>query len=100
MADPKPHTGGIVAVAEMTGGPGNTNEIQSYMHCRLCMSDIPDDVSPQEYARLEVGCTPNGIQVWCTRHDVNVCHIHFEGSIHPANLTIRRPHPTAPQAVN
>jgi hypothetical protein len=63
----------------------NTNEIGAYLHCRKCIDELPPDESPRNYARLEVGWTKLGIQVWCKRHDCNVCHIDFEGARHQAN---------------
>lgn len=59
--------------------------IEAYMHCGLCLKERPDDVSPQDWARLEVGWTRLGLQVWCKRHKCNVVHIDFEGEKHPAN---------------
>lgn len=48
-------------------------EIVSYLHCKLCLREKPGNVSPMEWARLNVGLTAQGhIQVWCTRHNVNV----------------------------
>jgi len=63
----------------------NGSVIESYMHCGLCLDEKPDGISPQNYAQLEVGFTILGIQVWCKRHQANVCHIDFEGQQHPAN---------------
>ena len=71
----------------MSDGPENTNEIIHYHHCSLCMDELPPNTSPAEYARYQSGFTPRGIQVWCTRHDVNIMHVDFEGQKHPANLT-------------
>jgi hypothetical protein len=65
----------------------NLNEITAYAHCGLCLDELPPDQSPMEYARLNVGMTPVGFQVWCVRHDVNVLHIDFEGHKHPVNAT-------------
>lgn len=50
-------------------------EIMSYLHCRMCLREKPADVSPVQWARLSVGITPQGIQVWCVRHNVNVDHM-------------------------
>jgi hypothetical protein len=50
-------------------------QIVGYAHCGLCMSERPADQSPAEFARLNVGYTPQGIQIWCVRHDCNVQHI-------------------------
>jgi hypothetical protein len=55
------------------------NKIKSYMHCRLCMFELPEDASMRDWARLDVGMTPNGLQVWCVRHDVNVGALDFRG---------------------
>ena len=60
-------------------------EIGRYFHCSLCIDEKPADQSPQDWARLSIGFTPIGLQVWCNRHDCNVCHIDFEGQKHPAN---------------
>jgi hypothetical protein len=37
-------------------------------------------MSPREYAKLEIGYTDEGIQVWCLRHDRNVIHICLNGT--------------------
>ena len=49
------------------------NVIVSYLHCRICFNELPDGQSMAEFARLNIGQTMEGaIQVWCTRHEVNV----------------------------
>lgn len=69
-----------------------TNEIQIFWHCRKCVEEVKQiaaeqgTASPRDYARLSVGFTPLGLQVWCVRHDQNVAHIDFEGCQHPANM--------------
>ena len=45
----------------------------------------PADVSPREWAQLEIGFTELGLQVWCKRCEVNVVHVDFEGCQHPVN---------------
>jgi hypothetical protein len=67
----------------------NTNQIEMYFHCGRCLSEKPAGVSPKEWAQTEVGFTKIGLQVWCKRHDCNICHIDFEGQQHPANLTAK-----------
>lgn len=62
-----------------------TKAIEAFMHCGLCLLEKPRGTSPAEWARLEVGWTPFGFQVWCRRHDCNVMHVDFEGTKHPAN---------------
>lgn len=43
------------------------------------MAGRSDAASLRDYAALEAGFTPRGVQIWCKRHDLNVCHIDFEG---------------------
>jgi hypothetical protein len=50
----------------------NTNEIQGYLHCALCLEESEHQTYTQE---LEVGRTKYGYQVWCKRHDCNVLHV-------------------------
>lgn len=65
------------------------NEIVRFMHCRMCLDECPSDLSPREYAQLEVGFTKPGVQIWCKRHEVNVMHMDFDGAgPFPANLDI------------
>lgn len=63
------------------------NCIGHYIHCTLCIEELPAGESPESWARLSVGFTLHGMQVWCVRHNVNVVHIDFEGSKHKANTT-------------
>lgn len=55
------------------------NEIGSFIHCKKCLSELPPDESPASWARLSVGWTKLGLQVWCERHDINVIHLDFQG---------------------
>ena len=64
----------------------NTLSITTYMHCRQCLHEIPENTSPQEYSSLDVGLTKQGLQVWCRRHQANIYHVDFEGRQHPANI--------------
>jgi hypothetical protein len=66
------------------------NEISMFIHCGKCLPDKPENVSPMEWAKTQVGFTPLGVQVWCNRCDCNVMHVDFEGAKHPANCTRRR----------
>lgn len=65
--------------------------IQQYMHCGMCLDEKPSDVSARDYARVEIGWTEWGFQVWCTRHHVNICHVNFEGVKHKADTCARAP---------
>jgi len=53
------------------------SQITAFMHCARCLREMPKGESPESWARLNVGLTPKGIQVWCVRHDVNVAHVDF-----------------------
>lgn len=64
-----------------------TNGIKMFYHCRKCLEQFETDPEARgksrgEYARLEVGWTEQGLQVWCARHNLNVLHVHFEGLCH------------------
>lgn len=66
----------------------NERAIEGFIHCGLCGADRPrgpHGIAPRHYARLEVGFTERGLQIWCVRHDCNVMHIDFQGACHPAN---------------
>jgi hypothetical protein len=69
----------------------NTNEITDFVHCLQCIEEFQagagGDEAPRDYARLEIGWTEIGLQIWCKRHESNVAHIDFEGAQHPANQT-------------
>lgn len=65
----------------------NALDIVQYTHCGLCIAELPAGMSPQDYRRYDVGMTPLGLQVWCTRHNANVVHIDFQGYRLPANTT-------------
>ena len=57
----------------------NHSSITMFFHCKECMVEKPPSVAPREWARLEVGWTEKGVQVWCVRHNMNVAHIDFLG---------------------
>ncbi len=67
----------------------DTKQIGSYVHCQLCLEEIPANVAPMEWSQLEVGFTQWGLQVWCRRHECNVMHMDFEGQS-PFPTTISR----------
>jgi hypothetical protein len=68
-------------------GPENDLRIEDFMHCALCLAERPKDISPRDFAALEVGWTHRGFQVWCRRHECNVIHVDFKGRKFPANFT-------------
>lgn len=63
------------------------NNITAYLHCGLCLKELPQGVSPKDWARTSVGWTREGLQVWCIRHEVNILHVNFEGVKHPATTS-------------
>ena len=66
---------------ECTGDHLYENYIYRFMHCSLCISELPPETSPREYAHNEVGILRNGdIQVWCIRHEKNVVIFDMEAS--------------------
>ena len=69
----------------------NENQISAFLHCGLCLQELPVGKSAAEWASLEIGWTKQGLQVWCKRHDCNVMHINFEKAKHPANTTRKGP---------
>ena len=65
--------------------PSNTvtNKIDMFIHCKLCLDEFyskASDLSPREYAQIEVGWTKPGFQIWCKRHEVNVMDVDFGGA--------------------
>ena len=60
------------------------NHIEMFLHCKLCLDDIPHGISPKEHASISVGWTIHGFQAWCNRHEANILHVDFEGQKHKA----------------
>jgi hypothetical protein len=56
------------------------NKIKSYLHCMPCIREKPADIAMSDWARLNVGQTKNGLQVWCVRHNCNVGALDFRGA--------------------
>lgn len=58
--------------------------------CSACeeefMAGGTDAASLSDYSRLDAGFSDHGVQVWCRRHDRNVCHVDFDGHVHEADL--------------
>jgi hypothetical protein len=61
-------------------GVDEPKRIYSFYHCKQCVEEVRVgwekgvEESPESYARLSVGLTDIGLQVWCVRHDMNVAH--------------------------
>lgn len=66
------------------------NNIREPVVCAKCLDEMTrgftDSKSLQDYARLDVGFTEQGLQVWCRRHDLNVVHIDFDGMMPEADF--------------
>lgn len=45
-----------------------------HAHCRKCAPKKPRNVSMAGWAKTQSGLTAEGIQVWCTRCDMEVAH--------------------------
>lgn len=49
--------------------------------CSACAEAVEagqtDAKSLQEFIKIDVGFTDQGLQIWCRRHDRNICHIDF-----------------------
>ena len=71
-------------VIELRPAPKREPKIELFFHCALCIEELPEGMSAQEYSITESGWTRQGFQVWCWRHNANVVHIDFEGGKHPA----------------
>ena len=70
--------------ARVGGDLSTPNQVIMFFHCAKCIREwrvAPEAAgkSPREWARLEIGWTAKGIQVWCSRHDVNVMLIEGDG---------------------
>jgi len=50
-----------------------------FLHCRLCLEEMPKMFSPMDWAETSIGWTKEGLQLWCNRHDKNILHMDFEG---------------------
>ena len=60
------------------------NNIKEPIVCEKCFKEYETiqnpDIALRDYIRVDVGFTKIGIQIWCQRHNRNVCHIDFEGN--------------------
>ena len=52
-------------------------EIKTFIHCGKCLDEVYeiDGTSPMNYARISVGYTETGVQLWCDRHDTLIVNI-------------------------
>lgn len=54
-------------------------QIEEFFHCKECMAELPENESPMDYQKIQAGWTEQGVEIWCTRHDLKIIHIDFEG---------------------
>jgi hypothetical protein len=59
------------------------NSMAEFLHCARCLAACPPELSAAEFARLAVGRTPYGLQVWCIRHNANVYHLDLTSTPRP-----------------
>jgi len=63
--------------ANRTAAPRTEREQATYLHCKMCLDELPPGASPALWARLSVGVIRGGVQIWCERHDAEVVLIDF-----------------------
>lgn len=56
-----------------------TNDIVSFFHCRSCIEQRPDNMSPRQWVHIEMGWTKKGLQAWCVRCNKSVVNLDFDG---------------------
>ena len=58
--------------------------INSHIVCNECIKELStlssSDINLKNFVKFEVGFTNLGIQIWCIRHNINVCHIDFDNN--------------------
>ncbi len=73
--------------------------IREPLVCNACHAEFSagqtDARSLRDYTVLDIGFTDMGLQVWCRRHERNVCHIDFEGRRPQADFRCLEPGPGA-----
>ena len=66
------------------------HSIKQPIVCALCADEQEagktDAASLRDYGRLEAGFSDRGVQIWCRRHEVNVCHVDFDGQMLEADF--------------
>lgn len=59
------------------------NHIKEPIVCARCLDDFSnggsDAASLRDFMRIDVGFTETGLQIWCQRHEANICVIDFDG---------------------
>ena len=57
--------------------------IENQIVCNKCVEELSNESNPEinlkNYSKFEVGFTSSGLQIWCIRHNINICHVNFGG---------------------
>ena len=57
------------------------NQIKEPIVCVKCSDEfakgLSDANSLRDFTKVDVGLTDRGLQVWCQRHEINICHLDF-----------------------
>ena len=67
------------------------NRIQQFMHCGKCLEELDRlqkedeelsylQITPRDFAKVEVGFTKEGFQIWCKRHEINIADFDLMGN--------------------
>lgn len=50
-----------------------------FLHCRQCIDELPEDISPQEYVNNEIEVREDlTVIIRCIRHQSEVCHFKID----------------------
>ena len=59
------------------------NHIKEPIVCSACLDEFAagqtDKATIRDYVSLDIGFTDTGLQIWCRRHDRNICVLDFDG---------------------
>jgi hypothetical protein len=72
----------LFRVAQRSGTAATAHRITHYLVCRKCQSLPRARQHVLKRSALQIGITPLGLQIWCTRHEINVALIDFEHTRH------------------
>jgi hypothetical protein len=72
----------LFRVAQRSGTAATRRQITHYLVCRRCESLPRARQHTLTRSALQIGITPLGLQIWCTRHEMNVALIDFEHTRH------------------
>jgi transcriptional regulator with XRE-family HTH domain len=61
--------------------PRRVNKINEHCQCEKCLEDLPIGRDMAQWARLAVGWTAEGLQVWCLRHQRTVLDLGFKNEV-------------------